>query len=120
MPYCPTCELEFLDGITVCNDCGVTLATEQPPSGDPADLVELYRTTDRLEASLINDLLTDRGVECRVFDPTPYPINVTDWYERRVFVTVATHEKARQALQDAREAGMLSTAGYFVAESQGQ
>ena len=22
MPYCPKCDMEFIDGITVCSDCG--------------------------------------------------------------------------------------------------
>lgn len=25
MPYCPKCDMEFIDGITVCSDCGGTL-----------------------------------------------------------------------------------------------
>ncbi|MBI3071950.1 MAG: DUF2007 domain-containing protein [Deltaproteobacteria bacterium] len=116
MPYCPKCELEFLDGVTTCNDCGVTLVTEAPPAGDRADLVEFYRTTDRLESNLIRDYLTDRGVDCVVFDTAPYPFNVSDKYERRVFVTAATKAKAREALDEALEAGMLSKAGHFVVE----
>ncbi len=22
MPYCPKCDMEFIDGITICSDCG--------------------------------------------------------------------------------------------------
>lgn len=32
MPYCPKCDMEFIDEITVCTDCGGTL----PESGEPA------------------------------------------------------------------------------------
>ena len=26
MPYCPKCDMEFIDGITICSDCGGPLA----------------------------------------------------------------------------------------------
>ena len=29
MPYCPKCDMEFIDGITVCSDCGGTLAASK-------------------------------------------------------------------------------------------
>ena len=29
MPYCPKCDMEFIDGITVCSDCGGPLAASK-------------------------------------------------------------------------------------------
>ena len=29
MPYCPRCDMEFVDGITVCTDCGGPLVESE-------------------------------------------------------------------------------------------
>ena len=29
MPYCPKCDMEFVDGITTCSDCGGDLVESQ-------------------------------------------------------------------------------------------
>ena len=29
MPYCPKCDMEFVDGITTCSDCGGPLVTSK-------------------------------------------------------------------------------------------
>lgn len=34
MPYCPRCDMEFIDGITVCSDCGEPLAASIEAAGE--------------------------------------------------------------------------------------
>ena len=36
MPYCPKCDMEFVDGMTVCTDCGGPLVSPQRGRTAPA------------------------------------------------------------------------------------
>ena len=37
MPYCPNCLTEYVEGITTCADCGVTLMPGDPPEPPAAN-----------------------------------------------------------------------------------
>ena len=46
MPYCPKCNMEFIDGITVCSDCGGPLAE----SKEAADAMKRQQRQEELDA----------------------------------------------------------------------
>ena len=67
MPYCPKCDMEFVDGITTCSDCGGDLVESQ--EAYEAEMREKkkqqqidaasgrYQQTDGIDASEILDNL---------------------------------------------------------------
>jgi predicted amidophosphoribosyltransferase len=67
MPYCPQCKNEFIEGTTVCEDCGLSLVAElyrgTPKPEDVVELVEVWRTQGEVEAQLIKSLLEGNGIE---------------------------------------------------------
>lgn len=56
MPYCPKCDMEFIDGITVCSNCGGSLA-EFSKSSAVADTVD----EDGADEDSSTDDSTDEG-----------------------------------------------------------
>jgi predicted amidophosphoribosyltransferase len=67
MPYCPKCRSEFVEGTSVCEDCGVSLLSGSPPAVEPAisneDLVEIWREQGEINAQMVKSLLEGSGIE---------------------------------------------------------
>jgi predicted amidophosphoribosyltransferase len=67
MPYCPKCRSEFVEGTSVCEDCGVSLLSGPPPADEPKiskeDLVEIWREQGEMNAQMIKSLLEGSGIE---------------------------------------------------------
>ena len=69
MPYCPKCDMEFVDGITTCSDCGGDLvesqeayeaAMREKKKQQQIDAASgRYLQTDGIDASEILDNLVD-------------------------------------------------------------
>ena len=89
MPYCPKCDMEFVDGITICSDCGGELVESQ--EAYEAEMRERkkqqqieavsgrYRQMDGIDASEILDNLVD-------FD------NLTNLESLENFETLLSHD----------------------------
>jgi len=63
---CPKCEYEYIDGITVCADCGTELIPVEDFEGKllhPADWFIIYTCADPLEAEMIKSNLSGAGIE---------------------------------------------------------
>lgn len=77
MPYCPQCFVEYVEGTSECEDCGVGLVEGSPPLAaadvehreDTAN-VKMVRVrtfsgpTALLEADLARNLLRTQGIPC--------------------------------------------------------
>jgi hypothetical protein len=71
MPFCPSCQAEFRQGFTRCNECDVALVAELSEPG--ADLEELAgarrealhavsTSSDQTETTFVRDLLDNAGI----------------------------------------------------------
>jgi hypothetical protein len=63
--YCQKCLTEYRDGFTECADCGVPLASGQPPSPDEhaVHLVTVLETSDPFAVTLAKASLEDAGID---------------------------------------------------------
>lgn len=102
MPFCPVCKYEYVAGITRCPDCDVDLvakldAEETAPEThvNNEELVCVFQTVFRMEASVVEDMLKTSGIP--VFKSpgmTLYgrPLDYTQ--EFRVYVLESNEEEA--------------------------
>lgn len=66
--FCPKCRAEFIDGITVCSDCGISLVKKLSPQPKPeyCKLVEIFFTGKSVEAGFVKSLLDANGINCLI------------------------------------------------------
>jgi hypothetical protein len=71
MPYCPQCQTEYVEGATVCMDCGATLEPglpppPLPPEGEPNARFAPVRVFQGLhaqfQADLARNVLQEEGI----------------------------------------------------------
>lgn len=84
MAFCPNCEAEYKEGISVCSDCGLPLVGELTPENKLHDIAEAdpvvfksFKTS--AEAGLVRELLEENGIRAFVEggDFTPFPGSFT-------------------------------------------
>lgn len=66
---CPKCEYEFVDGVTVCPDCGVDLVSKEDFEGNlvhPSDWVVVYTTSENYQAEMYKANLEGAGIEALI------------------------------------------------------
>lgn len=56
MPYCPKCDMEFIDGITVCSDCGGTLVESKEAAEAMKKQMEEEESNTAKTADISSDL----------------------------------------------------------------
>ena len=87
------------------------------PEATHDDLVEIYQTSDSLEADVIRDeVLSPNQVDSVILDRTSHPFN-TPTMSGAYFIAVPEDdaEHARKLVAEARTAGVISDTGDFVA-----
>ncbi|MGA8264128.1 MAG: zinc-ribbon domain-containing protein [Ignavibacteriaceae bacterium] len=70
MSVCPNCNYEYVDGVTICPDCGTALVDEsviqKPRELSEEDWEVIYTTNDEYEVDMIRDNLKSAGIEATI------------------------------------------------------
>lgn len=57
--FCPNCRTEYIDGITVCKDCGTPLVASIPAEPEMYTFVKLLSTFNLADIAIIKSILDD-------------------------------------------------------------
>lgn len=67
MPFCPNCDYEYVEGITICPDCGVPLVGEdvfiKPEEWSEENWEVIYTSTHEYEIEMLKDNLEGAGIK---------------------------------------------------------
>jgi hypothetical protein len=104
MPLCPNCEYEYVDGISVCPDCGEQLIDAtmfKKHLTEPEDWEMIYTCEQTYEAEMLKANLEGAGIESLVMPisdrnfPTP-----GNFLQVKLFVRKEQLQEAAQIIQD--------------------
>ena len=109
MPFCPVCRCEYAEVVIKCADCGAELVREPPPleerDNPEAELVEILRAGDEIEAQLIRGVLDANGIECVLRGESlrlTFGITADGLAEVKILVRREDADQARQVIAGAQ------------------
>jgi hypothetical protein len=78
--FCPKCKTEYVEGVTICEDCSAPLVSELPPGEEDSqsyrELVQIFTTDRPIEANFIKSLLESNDIECTIQNQYFTSINI--------------------------------------------
>ncbi len=70
MPVCPNCDYEYVEGVTICPDCGETLVDEEffvkPEDWTEENWQVVYTSGYEYEVEMLKDNLNGAGIEATI------------------------------------------------------
>jgi len=100
--YCPKCDMDFVDGITVCSDCGTTLV-------DKAEYFKALEEKKAEETAKAEEELKARADEMRAVAEDPEVLAERLAAIKEIYAEPATYETKAESYVDNR-----SSAGAFL------
>lgn len=101
---CPNCEMEYVEGINTCSDCGVALVTVDDFKGNlvtPNDWGVIYSTDVMYEAEMYKANLESAGIEVNILGQKDLSFPVPgDLAIIKLLIKKADSEKAQSIIAD--------------------
>jgi len=70
MPFCPSCNYEYVEGVTICPDCGVNLVDEslidKPEEWTEENWEVVFSSGEEYEVEMLKDNLESAGIKCTI------------------------------------------------------
>jgi hypothetical protein len=108
MPICPSCNYEYVEGITICPDCNTRVVKKKDlPKWEELseeDWVLVYKTGDEVEVEMIRANLESAGLEVNVLSqkdhnfPAPGDLSII-----KLSVRKANVQEALNFIQDTKQ-----------------
>lgn len=112
--YCPQCQTEYKDDITICPDDNSPLSSSPPKETPFSGTVDIYAAASEVEAERIVTFLRDEGIDAKELQtqiaqvPTPS--------DMRYFICVRPEhrDQAIKLIESARDDQVISSSGAFL------
>ena len=99
MPVCPNCEYEYVEGITICPDCGTRLVDDKlfipPEEWTEKNWQVVYTSSQEYDVEMIRDNLESAGIKTALLSqkdrnfPAPGDLSLVKLFVRKEDVQAA-------------------------------
>lgn len=99
MPVCPNCEYEYVEGMTICTDCGTRLVDDKnfipPEDWTEENWQVIYTSSQEYDVEMLRDNLESEGIKAVILSqkdrnfPAPGDFSLVKLYVRQEDVKVA-------------------------------
>ncbi|HKB86979.1 MAG TPA: hypothetical protein VKD08_12455 [Ignavibacteriaceae bacterium] len=93
MPVCPNCEYEYVEGMTICPDCGIRLVDDdyfvQPEEWTEENWQVVYTSGQEYDVEMLRDNLESAGIKTSILSqkdrnfPAPGDFSLVKLYVRK-------------------------------------
>ena len=99
MPVCPNCEYEYVEGMTICPDCGTRLVDDKnfipPEDWTEENWQVIYTSSQEYDVEMLRDNLESEGIKAVILSqkdrnfPAPGDFSLVKLYVRQEDVKAA-------------------------------
>jgi hypothetical protein len=103
--FCPKCRAEYIEGVKICDDCGIALIDILPEENQRNEneyqkLAGVFTTNNSIEANFIKSLLESNGIICFIDNEHLVSINIlmSQAVQIKVLVPLLNETKAKEII----------------------